>query len=227
MQKPCFLMSLVAAALVAGCSSTPKQTSGADGMLNLFNGRDLTGWRAYLSDHRFTRDDVWSVVDGILACRGEPMGYLYSQEVFEDFRLVVEWRWAPGKPPGNSGILMRINGEPRPLPRCLESQLKSGSAGDLYAFHEMKLGGDPARLDTIANHELGGNISGLPRLSTAELAPGEWNVAEITVQGGAVTVLVNGVKVNEATDCELVRGPVGLQSEGGEIHFRTVRIQPL
>lgn len=227
MRKPCFLLCLVAAFLVAGCRSTPPARVAADGTLNLFNGEDLTGWRSYLADHRYARDDVWRVQDGILVCRGEPMGYLYTQEVFQDFRLVVEWRWAPGTPPGNSGILMRLNGMPRPLPRCIEAQLKSGSAGDIYAFHEMKLGGDPARLDTIANHELGGNLSGLPRLTTAERAPGDWNVADITLQGGNLTVVINGVKVNEATDCEALRGPIGLQSEGGEIHFRTVRLQPL
>jgi PII-like signaling protein len=40
-------------------------------------------------------------------------------------------------------------------------------------------------------------------------------------------VFINGVKVNEAQGAEVVRGPIGFQSEGGEIHFRTIRIIPL
>ncbi|MCB1128164.1 MAG: DUF1080 domain-containing protein, partial [Verrucomicrobiae bacterium] len=129
--------------------------------------------------------------------------------------------------PGNSGILMRINGEPRSLPRCIESQLKSGRAGDLYAFHDMGLGGESERVQTIKDHALGGNITGLPRLSTNEAKPGEWNRAEVTVRGDSIVVVINGVKVNEATGAEIMAGPIGLQSEGGEIHFRRVEIVPL
>lgn len=216
---------LAAAALLSGCSTTPKPS--ADGSLALFNGRDLTGWRSYLADHHLTTTDVWSVQDGILICKGEPIGYLFTESDYTNFRLVVEWRWAPGKEPGNSGILMRINGEPRKLPRCLESQLKSGSAGDLYAFHEMEIGGSSDRVQSVKNHALGGNFSGLTRQATNEVTPGEWNRAEITVKGGDIQVLVNGMKVNEAGGAEVVPGPIGLQSEGGEIHFRRVEITPL
>lgn len=225
MRNAVLLLTTLAAALTVGCSSTPK--TAPDGGIALFNGKDLSGWRFYLDDHRFAMEDVWSVQKGILICKGEPMGYLYTEDTFENFKLIVEWRWAPGKTPGNSGILMRINGQPKPLPRSLESQLKSGSAGDLYTFHGMKMGGDPDRLATIKGHSLGGDLTGLPRLSTEEVKPGEWNVSEVTLLGGQVTVLVNGVKVNEATDVEVIRGPIGLQSEGGEIHFRTVRLIPL
>lgn len=216
---------LAAAALLSGCSTPPKPTT--DGSVALFNGKDLAGWRSYLADHHLSTADVWSVQDGILVCKGEPMGYLYTARDYTNFKLVVEWRWAPGKEPGNSGILMRINGEPRSLPRCLESQLKNGSAGDLYAFHDMKISGDPGRVQTIPNHELGGNLSGLTRLATNELPPGEWNRAEITVNGGQIVVFVNGVKVNEAIGADILAGPVGLQSEGGEIHFRRVTITSL
>ena len=44
---------------------------------------------------------------------------------------------------------------------------------------------------------------------------------------GNLQVKVNGRVVNEATDCEVVAGPIGLQSEGGKIHFRKVRLVPL
>lgn len=213
------------AAMLSGCSTTPKPA--ADGTVALFNGRDLTGWRSYLANHHLSTADVWSVQDGVIVCQGEPLGYLHTDRDYANFKLVVEWRWAPGKEPGNSGILMRINGEPRPLPRCIESQLKSGSAGDLYAFHEMGLGGDSERVQTIKDHALGGNLSGLARLATNEVAPGEWNRAEITVSGGNIVVLVNGVKVNEAAGAEILAGPIGLQSEGGEIHFRRVELTPL
>jgi hypothetical protein len=212
--------------LGAGCRSTPAPPA-RDGSLRLFNGQNLDGWLSYLSAHGLQTQDVWSVQDGILVCKGEPMGYLYTTQTFQNFKLIVEWRWPADKKPGNSGILMRINGAPQKLPRCIECQLKSGSAGDLFGFHGMALEGPAERLHQIKGHALGGDFTALPRLATAENPPGEWNRAEITVQGGAITVFINGVKVNEAQGAEVVRGPIGFQSEGGEIHFRTIRIIPL
>lgn len=193
----------------------------------LFNGKDLSGWQSYLAEHNVGTDDVWSVRDGILICKGEPLGYLYTQREFTDFRMQVEWRWAPGQKPGNSGVLMRINGEPRPLPRSLESQLKSGDAGDLYGFHGMTIRGEKPRAVAIKGHALGGDLSGVRKIEGAEVAAGDWNRMEILLEGSDIKVWVNGKLVNEATDCEISSGPIGLQSEGGEIHFRLVQVTAL
>jgi hypothetical protein len=195
--------------------------------VKLFNGRDLSGWTAVSARPELRMDAVWSVRDGLVVCKGEPLGYIQTDRKFTDFRLEVEWRWAPGQTPGNSGVFLRINGAPRPLPRCLEHQLKSGDAGDLYGFHGMKIDGDPARRVEVKNHELGGDFVGMKKLLANENPPGEWNRAEILADGPKVTTWINGRKVNEAYGCEVVAGPIGLQSEGGEIHFRTVRVTPL
>jgi hypothetical protein len=40
-------------------------------------------------------------------------------------------------------------------------------------------------------------------------------------------VWVNEQLVNEATEAEIASGPIGLQSEGGEVHFRKIVITPL
>jgi hypothetical protein len=193
----------------------------------LFNGRNLDGWQAFLKDPKLGKHDVWRVEDGLLICKGEPMGYLYTEQNYTHFRLLVDWRWAPGKPPGNSGVLLRVNGPHRPLPRCIEAQLKSGDAGDLYGFHGMKIDGPLARRRAIAAHELAGDLIGVAKLEGNEKEPGQWNTYEIVAQGPTVTVWVNGKKLNEAFDCDLVAGPIALQSEGGEIHFRSVQITPL
>jgi hypothetical protein len=211
---------------LAGCVSTPKPCLPANSAA-LFNGKDLTGWQAVSSQPGISREQVWSVRDGVIVCQGDPIGYLHTTEKFTNFRLFVEWRWAPGKPPGNSGVFLRVNGEPRALPRCLEAQLKSGDAGDLYGFHGMKINGEASRLKQVANHALGGDLTGVKKIFGNELKPGKWNRYEIEARGGQVTVWVNGLKVNEAADCEMVSGPVALQSEGGEVHFRNVYLQPL
>jgi hypothetical protein len=211
--------------LLGGLLALP--ASGAENARKLFNGRNLDGWRAYLSEHRVGMEDVWSVRDGILICKGEPMGYLYTKDAFTNFRVNLEWRWAPGEKPGNSGLLMRINGKPMPLPRCLEMQLKSGSAGDLYGFHGMKLSGAAARLTSSSGSELAGDLIGVGKIQANEKTPGEWNTAEVTLDGGKLEVRVNGMLVNEATDCDVAAGPVAVQSEGGEVHFRKIELTPL
>ena len=113
--------------------------------MELFNGRDLSHWSAVLAKPEARMEDVFSVSNGMIVCKGDPLGFIQTDKKFVNFRLVVEWRWAPGTKPGNSGVFLRINGPPSPLPRCLECQLKSGDAGDIYGFHGMKVDGDPAR----------------------------------------------------------------------------------
>jgi hypothetical protein len=226
-----YRMILLLCVLVASCAPAPtlepEEEEAPPEPIQLFNGRDLTGWRAFLVDPAVAMADVWSVEDGILICKGEPLGYLYTERSFTSFDLLVEWRWAPGTEPGNSGVLMRITGEPMGIPRSIESQLRSGNAGDLFGFHGMRIAGDPERSRSGEGHELLGDFRGVSKIEGAEKTPGEWNQMRIRLHGPDVTVHVNDVLVNEATECEVVAGPIGLQSEGGEIHFRRVEIVPV
>jgi predicted esterase len=201
---------------------TPGKPAGA---VDLFDGKSLDGWEHYLVDPKLKMSDVWSVRDGLLVCKGKPMGYLATKKEYVSFKLIVEWRWPPGKPATNSGVLMRITGKPQALPKCVEAQLKSGSAGDVYGFHGFNVKGS-ARVISAENKFVG-KLSGVSKMKAAEKKPGQWNKYEITFNGGDITVILNGQKVNEATGCDVVAGKIGLQSEGGEVHFRTVRLTPL
>jgi hypothetical protein len=216
---------LLTAVLWTSCTCLREQSTSAT--VDLFNGQDLTGWRAVLAKPDVKIDAVWSVRDGMIVCKGEPLGFIETAQTYRNFKLAVEWRWAPGKEPGNSGVFLRINGVRKPLPRCIECQLRSGDAGDFYAFHGMKIDGKPERRVEVKNHELGGDFLGVKKQFPNEKPPGEWNHLEIVADGPNVTVWVNRKQVNEASGCEDVAGPVGLQSEGGEIHFRSVRLTPL
>jgi hypothetical protein len=207
-------------------TATAAETHG--GPVDLFNGKDLAGWDCFLDDPNVKMEDVWSVRDGVLVCKGEPLGYLHTKKKFTNYKLIVEWRWAPGKEPGNSGVLLRIVGDAVSfLPKCVEAQLKSGDAGDIWGFYGAKVDGDQERLRVIKDHELLGDFVGVGKIKGAEKPPGEWNKYEITFDGGDLTLLVNGQKVNEATGCDVVPGTIGFQSEGGEIHFRTIKLVPL
>lgn len=217
------LLVIVALACCAPLTTQAKEKKTID----LFNNKDLSGWEYFLVEDGAKMADVWSVNDdGILVCKGQPMGYLATKEKFKNFKLVVVWRWAPGKKAGNSGVLLRITGKPMMLPKCVEAQLQSGSAGDIWAFQGYQVSTDSKRFRKVKNDRIG-EFMGVSKESGNEKEPGEWNEYEISLKGGHLILEVNGKKVNECTGCDVVAGQVGLQSEGGEIHFKTVKLLPL
>ncbi|MBK9120331.1 MAG: DUF1080 domain-containing protein [Phycisphaerales bacterium] len=187
----------------------------ADTGVLLFNGRDLAGWTAYFPDGT-KMEDVWRVEDGILICKGQPAGYLRTKEQFTNFRLTLQWRWNPAtQQAGNSGVLLRVIGEEKVWPRCVEAQLQHGNAGDFWNIGDFPMQTEPDRTQ-------GRNTR---KLVAAERPVGEWNEYDILVDGGRIALRINGQLVNEASDVLEVPGWIGLQSEGTEIHFREIRIQ--
>jgi len=212
---------VLAVVLAAGVSARAAEGQG----VALFDGKSLEGWSFHLVDPKVKMADVWSVQDGVLVCKGEPLGYLVTKQSFKNFELTLQWRWTPGMKPGNSGVLLRISGAPIGfMPPCYEAQLKNGSAGDIWAFRGPHIGGPAERIRKVENHKELGTFPGTPKLKDLEKKPGEWNEYRITFVGGQLTVAVNGEVVNEATGCDVVAGPIGLQSEGGQIEFRNIRI---
>jgi 3-keto-disaccharide hydrolase len=234
MNRVLFALTLSCVLLLAGCASGPAEEAvpavpaepSAPAAIDLFDGATLDGWEVFVEDPEVKKEDVWSVQDGLLVTTGEPLGYLHTAESFQDFELVVEWRWAPGTEAGNNGTLMRINGEPSPVPRCIEAQMQSGNEGDVYSFHGMVIEGPPERTKTSEN-DLVGEFVGVKRMEDAANPPGEWNRYDIRAEGGDITVKLNDKLVNKVTNAPLISGPVGVQSEGGIAQFRTIRITPL
>lgn len=92
------VMSLVlsAVALSAWASASAEEAKEPEGdkAVALFNGENLDGWEIHLVDPDVKIEDVWSVADGVLVCKGEPLGYLATKDSFKNFRLVLEWRRA-------------------------------------------------------------------------------------------------------------------------------------
>ena len=203
-------------------SSPPAQLAPVatpSGPVQLFNGTDLDGWRAVYQDGPGDINTAWSVKDGVLRCEGQPIGYMQTTANYESYKLIVEWRFDPDKGAGNSGVLLRVTGPDHVWPRSLEAQLHSGSAGDIW------------------------NIGNVPMLSTRpectkgrrtikahlsnERPLGEWNRYEITLDGGDLSLVVNGLEQNAAVDCQVIPGGIALQSEGSYIEFRKVELRPL
>ncbi len=221
-----------AAALICGGVALLTLTScccckpGGKKTIELFNGKDLSGWTYFVAEPT-PMESVWSVRDGVIDCKGTPVGGIYKGPNVTNFRLVVEYRWPPGAEPSNSGIFTRVNGPMKAIPMAVECQLQHGNAGDLLGLQGRKIASGQPRFFEIKAHKLAGDVAGVKKLEDAEKPPGEWNRVEILAQGPRYTVTINGKLVNEVDGVEVVPGPIGLQSEGGPIQFRRVSLTPL
>lgn len=185
----------------------------------LFNGKDLAGWTFDLKKPDLKMEDVWSVEEGVLKCKGKPKGYLRTKQDYENYRLTLQWRW-PAKP-GNNGVLLHAS-TPRLLsiwPKSLEVQLKHRNAGDFWVIG--------TQIDT-PNEPTKPKDRRHPNLTDDSEKPlGEWNQMSIVCDGAKVTVHVNGVLVNKGTNSTVTRGAICLQSEGAPIEYRHVMLEPL
>src|SRR5262245_55688178 len=76
-----------------------------EGFVTLFNGKDLTGWKAT------GNPKVWGAEDGILFVQGGGGGWLMTTKEYDDFELRLEFKMPKM---GNSGVGLRspLTGDP-------------------------------------------------------------------------------------------------------------------
>ncbi len=189
----------------------------------LFDGESLTGWDYHLGDPNVAMNEVWSVEDGVIKCKGRPAGYLVTKSEFDNYKLVVEWRW-PGKG-GNNGVLVHCTDKNAlgVWPKSLEVQLAADNAGDFWVIGTtIKLPAEDGDVKQRINGRRHVNLT-----DGTEKPLGDWNTMEIVCRGDMVTVKVNDVVVNKALELSQTKGQIALQSEGTPIEFRKVELTPL
>jgi hypothetical protein len=222
--------SLLVFALAFSASSANAQ----DDFIPLFNGKDLSGWTAYLRPTKENPNpdpkNTWSVVDGVIKCTGRPNGYIATENEYGDYVLRVKWRFPADSKGGNSGVLLHVTGPDRVWPNSVEAQLASGSAGDFWLIADEHgklpyLEIDQSRKDL--NNKEGRHYFRINREKPVEKPFGEWNQYEITCKGGDIRLVINGTLVNEGKNGELKRGRIALQSEGAPIEFKDIEIKLL
>ncbi|OLY94048.1 protein of unknown function [Cnuella takakiae] len=200
---------------------------------SLFNGKDLSGWHADVPalDTSTTLKSPFLVRNGLLVSMGTPGGHLITDEVFSNYRLDVEYRFA-GKP-GNCGVLVHAS-TPRILykmfPKSIEVQMMHENAGDFWVIGEdIKV---PDMEKRRGPKEKWGVTDGKNRrivnlTDGSEKPLGEWNHMHIECLDREVKVWVNGQLVNHGFDATVNKGQIALQAEGSEVEFRKVAVQPI
>lgn len=187
--------------------------------IRLFNGHNLDGWTCDISKDDLTIDDLWSVADGILFCKGRPQAVLRTVDEYENYRIRLQWRWPERG--GNNGLLVHCT-KPRELaiwPKSLEVQLAHKNAGDFWVIGtEIDVPNEESRVKGRRHINL---------TDDSEKPIGEWNTLEVECRGDKVTVFVNGVLVNEGTNSTATSGAICLQAEGTPIEYRDIVLTPL
>jgi hypothetical protein len=200
----------------------------------LFNGHDLAGWRgmgtenpyqlaaksaaeqaAFFASNQPGIDAHWKVVDGLLVNDGQGP-YLTTIDDFGDVELWVDYKTVPR---ADSGIYLRAT-----------PQVQIWDSTEAAKF---KLGADKG------SGGLWNNSPGAPGkdpLALADRPFGEWNRFRIVQVGARTTVWLNDTLVVDNAILEnywdrarplLRRGPIQLQTHGGEIAWKNVFVREI
>ncbi len=160
--------------------------------------------------------ETWQLKDGMIYCLGEPFGFLRSKKVYKDFVFRAEWRFitegwkgAPEEWP-NAGFFINAQEVDDGWPRSIEVQGHYGEAASVFGVR-------------------GGKVTGAKRgpIVKNRVPFGEWDHIEVRSEGGHVTVILNGEKVNEGHDLSPAEGNICLQAEGWPLYYRNVEIKEL
>ena len=190
----------------------------------LFNGKDLTGWKHVGGGSRF-------VEDGLLASKGG-MGLLYWTGG-KVGNCVIRVVYKMQKFNSNAGVFIRIPIEPK------EEWMP------VYYGYEVQIDNHPETSDEDEFH-ISGTLYAMTKPLSKPGKPGpDWNTLEITLDGPHTIVFLNGEKVTDYIEGQPTpprkfdfepfpgirpnEGYIGLQNHGDEdvVYFKEVSIKPL
>ncbi len=219
------LTALLILALMISCTS--KTTT------SLFNGKDLTGWHIDVPEMDTVPDAInpFIVRKGMLVSLGEPQGHIITDNVYQNFRLEVEYRFV-GEP-GNCGVLVFAS-TPRSLykmfPKSIEVQMMHENAGDFWCIVQDIVTDNMVERRGTKN-EWGiteGKKRRIKNLTDGSEKPlGEWNSMTVECLDNKIKVWLNGDLVNYGYDATTNKGQIALQAEGAEVEFRKVDFTPI
>lgn len=190
------------------------------GFVELFNGKDLTGWSTKGGDASF------EVKDGMIVgtcVPGTPSTYLCTERSdYEDFIFTCEIKWEIDL---NSGVMFRA------------ATRKKGSTEEVFGPQaEMEgISGDRNWSGGVYGQSCGGYFYPLwlkeHKAARAALIPDGWNRLTIEAKGNEVKTWLNGVPASYwVDDGSYSKGFFGLQvhkAKKGKVLFRNIRLKEL
>jgi hypothetical protein len=219
------LLLLPSVALMCLAIGTGSVGAGEESFRPLFNGKDLSGWVPVN-----TAPSTWTVKDGMIVCSGKPTGELRTERMYQNFILELEWRHM--RPKGNAGVFVwadDITARGVPFHRGIEVQVLENAYGkaDWFTTHGDIFPIHGARMRPLTGHNVGkASARAFPTEHRSKPTP-QWNHYRITCNDGSISLAVNGKVVTKGTDAVPRKGYICLESEGGIVHYRNLRIKEL
>jgi 3-keto-disaccharide hydrolase len=189
----------------------------ADGWYNLFDGKDLDGWKKSTDN-----PDTIKVVDGEIVIRGKVCHLYYDGPVKDANFKNFEWKCdVLTKPHSNSGMYFHTHYQAEGFPKTgIEVQVNNSHTDPIRT-------GSLYRLKDIMNN--------------SPAKDNEWFTQTVIVDGNQITVKINDKVVNEYTWKEgetrtggfehnlLDSGTFALQGHdpGSEVHYKNIKVKPL
>jgi hypothetical protein len=207
------IIILMVTPYVTNAQSKAPESKGKE--IRLFNGKNLNNWVFHLKDPAIDPATVFTVQNGIIHIKGDPFGYMRTKESYSDYKLNVEWRY-PGEA-SNSGVFIHGQKPDTIWLKCIECQLKAGSAGDFVCMNGSDMNERTDKTNRVVKKLAG----------SSEKPNGEWNTMEVVCKTNTIEVFVNGVLQNKGTNLNISKGFICLQSEGKDIEFRNVFLTKL
>jgi hypothetical protein len=182
---------------------------------------------------------VWQ--EGLIKCKGKPVGVIKTKKPVTNLELVAEWRHLESG--GNSGIFLWASEEaltglvPNKLPPGgIEVQVldlgyaenyekKTGKKPDWFTSHGDVFPVGKSTMKPFPPTAPKGSRS-FPRKELSK-GVGEWNHYYVRAINGEVRLWVNGEEVSGGTECNPKTGFLCLESEGAPVEFKNLRIREL
>jgi uncharacterized protein (TIGR03067 family) len=188
----------------------------ADGWVQLFNGKDLTGWKPHAD-----QPGDWRVEDGVLVGRGPRKSHLFTDRGdYADFHLRVEAKLEPG---GNSGVCFRSEFKLAPFGGVPDLWLPPGYEADINDTPKQE-----AKTGSLWRTD-GGE---LVVVKETLVPPDTWFRLEVIAVGPRITVKVNGRTTADWMDerADHRTGHIALQVNWPEttvVRFRKIEVKEL
>lgn len=199
-----------------------------EGWVDLFNGKDASGWK---NPYEWGKVEV---VDGEIHLTADKKFFLVTEKDYGDFEFEAEIKLPEGQ--ANSGFMFRCHVEKNKV-FGYQSEVDGSErrwSGGLFDEGRRKWLW-PARdgmtnvADKAKPKEAGFEHFAKPEVKNA-LKRNDWNKYRIVCKGDHIQVFVNGVAITDVYDSMDSEGPIGIQHHGekGQTYkFRNLRIKEL
>ncbi|CAN5491376.1 DUF1080 domain-containing protein [soil metagenome] len=193
----------------------------------------------------------------VLRVSGETYGGISTLQEYENYHLTLQFKWGQNKIAAfkerkrDSGLLYHAVGphgvDARAWMRSQELQIQEGDCGDYWGVAggifdvpatknekgEWHYDADGTMMTFSDSSAIGRRCWKNP---DAEKPTGEWNTVELYCRGDSSIHVINGVVVmrlyhsrqsDNGKEIPLAKGKIQLQSEGCEIYYRGIKLEPI